>query len=152
MPRLLIFVGLPGSGKTYHLKHLPEIENIQSDRIWDDYHARSLDNTHAIDQSLHFVDVLKSLLGGDSCAIADIWFCTPGHIEMASVFFQARVADLVVDIRYFESDPEACALNAISAGRGDTDDRLQRIKSLARNYHPPKGVRLIPVFRRPSTD
>jgi tRNA uridine 5-carbamoylmethylation protein Kti12 len=58
MPKLIILVGLPGSGKTYYLNRLSQMEDIRSDRIWDDYHARSLDNTHAIDQSRHFADAV----------------------------------------------------------------------------------------------
>jgi hypothetical protein len=85
------------------------------------------------------------------CAIGDIWFCTPGHVEMASAFFRSRVPHLVVDVRYFAGDPEACALNALSAGRPDTAARLQLISSLAQHYRPPEGATLIPVFRQPST-
>jgi hypothetical protein len=152
MPRLLIYAGLPGSGKSHHVSRLPQTEGIRSDRIWDDYHAESRDDTHAIDQSRHFSDVLKSLRAGDTCAVMDVWFCTPGHVELASDFFQQLVPDLVVDVRYFANDPEACALNAVSAGRSDTADRLRLIESLAQRYSPPDGARLIPVYRRPKAD
>ena len=146
VPTLIVFVGLPGSGKSYHLESMVRNGELAEDRIWHDYHAESLDDTHEIEKSRFFIDLLTALLAGETCAIADSWFCYPGHTEKLTSFFAARVPQLVVDVLYFANTPAACALNVRHAERSDTIARLQLIGALTPNYWPPAGITPIQVF------
>src|ERR1700738_5483908 len=110
---------------------------VGEDFVRHDFHAESKDNSHDIEQSTFFDTAIEALNAGTTCAIADIWFCKPGHVEHASKVMQSHVTGVSIDVRYFETAPDACIANVLHDGGMLVGERLARIRELTRTYAPP---------------
>jgi hypothetical protein len=145
--KLIIVVGLPGSGKSHLLRQMVSRGEVAPECVRHDYHDQSKNGTHDVDQSRFFEVAVASLKAGKTFAIADIWFCKPGHVERTSIVLRSNVPGLQVDVRYFENAPEACLANVLREGGSNVMARVQRIGELTRTYAPPAGVALERVYR-----
>lgn len=119
--RCLIIAGLPGSGKTRYAQALgPEWAVIDDPDGPDDLPERIKGNV----------------------AITSPFFCRSEAMDDVFRVAQARWPGIVVEAVFFESDPAACARNAM---RRPGKEVRGLIEALSRVYAPPADAR--PVWR-----
>lgn len=71
MSKLIALYGLPGSGKTHHLKFYRE----NGYRVFDDFMNKSINDNRDFRFSRHFEDIVSTLRAFEPCIITEIRFC-----------------------------------------------------------------------------
>lgn len=123
---------------------------VSQERVCEDYHANSIDNIPDVDRSPFFETLVKELLDGRDCAVADILFCHSERLESLVRTVRAYVSDVAIDPIYFRNDAAACRDNVLRTPRGDELARLARIEELTRIYLVPEHAAPREVFPRAS--
>lgn len=140
--KLLVVVGLPGSGKTCLLKALQE---TYSWRCFDDYMAKSINHSPRFSDSRHYWALIDALRSGEHCAIADIAYCDPERrVEIEQVLHE-KIPDVTIAWLFFENDPRKCIENVERRYRPSVQEEKLKISELSRSYCIPPGARTIPV-------
>src|SRR5437879_1556954 len=116
MAKLVIVVGLPGSGKTFHLPRLKQEYNAKYLR--DSFKKNAFHGSSWITSSRHYVDLIGHLRDGHSCIISDIDFCKMEAREEAVEAIRYHVPDVEIRWICFENNPEQCRKNVIASKRG----------------------------------
>gem|GEM_PF-4634464 len=116
MYNIVLFVGLPGSGKTYHANRM---DAIIVDDIFDLAQLPSLE-----------------VLGQKDLAITDINFCKKSTLELARGILKEKYPRFSIHTIYFENNPEQCIKNVIY--RDDNRKVFGAIDMLKKVYQPPK--------------
>lgn len=134
--RLIIIVGLPGSGKTTHMQQLLEDGEIAA--FYDDFQARAIEHDKNPRLSRHFAPLVTDLRRGKSIAASDIRYCMQPELNRFLAAVIDAVPDFAIDIRYFENDPKKCAVNVRQRGRENlVDHELGLIAEFSENYRVP---------------
>jgi adenylate kinase family enzyme len=81
IPKVVIVIGLPGSGKTTYSK--AHFANRLPNDLFDDFHGGSLDWTGAFAKSRHYEALKKKLEEGQDCVISDIEYCRSERLRAA---------------------------------------------------------------------
>src|SRR5690242_11227090 len=109
MARLIVVVGLPGSGKTYYVRQ--KLQPVCSGICAQDFMANSHGSSPRFTDSRYYRDLIRHLRGGADCAIADIEYCdTWRRVEVEEVI-RRDAPGTIIDWRFFANDPERCARN-----------------------------------------
>ena len=153
IPTLTVLVGLPGSGKTFHLN------TYHAGRFVDDFKGRARHNCPSFSCSRFFPRLTRMLRAGVDCAISDIAFCRdedrasieavllrrvggcavhPGGFEAAT----RGLPPINIEYVFFENAPDKCRANVTER------NRLEDIDKLTGAYHIPAGVAPLPVWSR----
>jgi predicted ATPase len=143
MAKLFIFVGLPGSGKSYQLRELEKAGTISHDCIYHDYHADA--PSDKIEDSLHYQSLINNLKNEKDCAVADIAFCEQARRENFVAAIERTVQGVQTFIKYFENKPEICKKNVAYASRKSAMNRTQKIDEFSWKYKIPQGADIIEV-------
>lgn len=154
MPRIVLLVGIEGSGKSGYAAELRrDLEPCValSDVLrshWNDPLTASAD----------FPALRAALDRGDSCILDDVVWCEPTRLDDACRELRKLAPDHGLEVVYFENDPEQCARNL--AARGTADPRrsvaqdLHWMRSRAARYQIPvplpSDARRRPVYRPPA--
>lgn len=118
--KVVIIVGLPGSGKTtYAESAYPDF------RLMDDPAG-----PHEIPEDIH-----------ENIVVTSPFFCREGALNHVMKLVSDRVPDADLSVIYFENDPEQCLLNS----KRRLDKPVENlIRDLSEVYHPPEGA--LPVW------
>jgi hypothetical protein len=144
-PTLTVIVGLPGSGKSALIRS--EFPAGSVAKCVEDFHERSLDNSHTVTSSQYYREVLGHLRGGRDCVIADIAFTDASQREAIRCAFQADVPGVVISWIYFKNDPRQCMTNVLGdTSRGDWLARAGGIVHWSPRYSYPDGADIRPVY------
>ena len=123
-----ILVGLPGSGKTTFL-------DSRSERIFDDFHGNAFGDSPDFSASRHYSDLGRAIEDGYDCIISDIAYCEESRLlatEEGLRLLQEKLGTVfVVNILYFEKDPDACRHNVVHRfSRQPTRKYLNELKNI----------------------
>ena len=144
MAKVVIVVGLPGSGKSHWVDgHRAECTGL----VTYDYFKDSLVPTLRLPDSRHYQDLVESVKAGKDCLLADIAFCE-AHRRRETERILADVAPTaVVKWIFFENNPEACRVNINRDGSERARDRLKYLDIFASSYSIPCGVEPVRVWQ-----
>jgi len=143
MPKLMVVVGLPGSGKSHHVRRLRA--NCQG-VCAEDFMARSHDNSGRFTDSRYYADLVRDLRDGKDCVIADIEYCdTWRRVEVEEVIAR-DVPSVIIEWHFFENNPSQCEANVSHRGRARAEEERRKIHRLSRKYKIPPGAKVIPVW------
>jgi predicted kinase len=79
MGKLIVVIGLPGSGKSHYVDRL--LADGSVGWICHDFHADAYNDSKLVTDSRYLQELLEKLRTGHTCAIADIAFCDPTRRE-----------------------------------------------------------------------
>jgi hypothetical protein len=140
--KLIVVVGLPGSGKSYRIR---ELKRSCPGTCVDDYLKDPVGGSPRFTDSRSYPDLVRDLRAGRDCAISDVEFCDTGRrVELEQVVAQ-DASGVVIEWQFFENNPGRCTANVERERGGDVAARKDRVRALARNYHIPPGGKPIPV-------
>ncbi len=143
MAKLIILVGLPGSGKSHYLGRLIEGKVVTSDEcVYDDYHAEAIGNSPEPENSRHYSALVDKLNSGNDCVAADIAFCDDEKLTKFKTLIYKKVKDLEIETVYFENKPETCKRNVGKDKSRSVDSRIKDIDRFTKIYKPPKTIRV----------
>jgi hypothetical protein len=144
MSNVILIGGLPGSGKTHYLKAL-EVEGWE---IFDDFQANADDNSPSFRMARRYVQLVQALRYGRRCAVSDMRFLVPGYRSEAENALLTEVDTVAIEWRFFENDPQQCALNIRrAAGARPPEPRLAKMREFSKKYSAPAEALRIPVWR-----
>lgn len=147
MLKITFIIGLPGSGKTTYIKN-----HFKNAIVFDDFHKDAKNNSPLFKMSANYLPTIKALIDGKECVIADVEFCRPENLEIATQELKevATVFNLSIemDFLFFENAPEKCKTNAIYRGRAHHPQELAKIDELAKIYCIPSNAKIIPIETR----
>lgn len=146
MALLIVFVGLPASGKSFHIRKLVVDGAIRSDCAFEDFQRGARNDSPRPEDSRHLAPIAEHLRQGRDCATADIAFCLADKRRDFVEVVRRRAPNATIDFRYFENAPEACLRNAIRDGGPDVLHRMKMIDVLTGRYRIPPGTRPITVY------
>jgi hypothetical protein len=149
MSKLIIIIGLPGSGKTHYLNELKQRHEIAG--FYDDYQYRAYGKYYDPRLSRHYGPLLSKLNGGRDMAISDIIYTRQKDLTAVVKSVLAVLPETHIELHYFENSPRKTAANARNRAREKT---LERELAFIKNYSPRYKVALIkklPVYSPPKT-
>lgn len=145
MPKLHVFIGLPGSGKSYQLDRLGEMGLVNRDCIIHDYHASDLDGSGEVCSSRHYQSLVDKLDSGENCAVADIKFCEKDSRDKFLKEMRNSVKNIEFIIKYFENKPDICKKNVENDNGRAAHSRIEKINEFTHRYEIPLGAEVIEV-------
>ena len=143
--KLLIVVGMPGSGKSTYLQRLKDDGKIVE--FYDDYQGRSHDNRPEPELSKCYTPLLAHLKKGETVAASDIRWCKEPdlHLFVAAVLRVAPEAE--IEYHYFQNDPKQCKANVRRRAReGHVEHELGMIDDYSKKYKIPV-VKTLEVYK-----
>lgn len=132
MPKVVLVVGLPGSGKT----HLAiEIAAQRGCMLFDDISAEEGDGD--------LPALYKALAEGKDCVLTDPFLCIPDHRTKCQMMLSQHELEWI----FFENDKEQCIVNAEARRKVDGRYVLGSIHRFSSLYKIPEDYTPIPVWR-----
>ena len=119
--KIVLIVGLPGSGKTYLANFLADMCEYMS----------VVDDITSLDQLPESGDI----------AITDVNFCDSKILEKAIDMLHEKYSNAMVVVMYFENNPDAARRNV--AYRNDGRNVEGTIRRFEKIYNPPDETRKI---------
>jgi hypothetical protein len=117
MVKLIIVIGLPGSGKTHYLEELKAQKKIMS--YYDDYQKKSYGNDNDPILSRHYGPLLSKLKRGQTVAIADINYTRKDELDAVVASVLRVLPEIKVELHYFENNPQKAIINIKTRARED---------------------------------
>lgn len=133
---VLLLAGLPGCGKTTHLRELQKNGWL----VFDDFKANAVNDSPEFHKSRNFATLLARLRAGIRCAVADIDFCRNESRAEAENILRAEVPGVEISWCYFSHDERACEANIRHRKRDSLDADLRELRKYSKLYSIPKGV------------
>lgn len=137
--KLVVVVGLPGSGKS----HLIKSKIYSKWPKYDDYFAKvatgsPIKREPSVTDSFYYQELIEQLLAGQSCLISDVIFCDSLLRHALEIAIKLDAPSAKIEWIYFENNPEVCIRNARKRARPATLAReIKLIKYLSRKYFVP---------------
>ena len=139
MAKLIVVIGLPGSGKSHHLDKLKQ----RGQAFWTchDYQANAhgQDNTDPRN-SVHYNHLMEVLNSGHTAAVADIRYCIASELYrfLAEIF--STLPNLELELHYFKNQPGECRKNVTERDRTreQREHEIAKITEYSRFYKIPK--------------
>ncbi len=149
MQKIIIIIGLPGSGKSTYISLNEEFKGAI---VCDDYHKSSYKRSREFIDSIYFEDLKKGLIAGKDVVISDIAFCKPDRLDKITQNIQSLLSELEIkatlECRYFENNPKACIDNIFRRNRTDrVQQEIDFINKTSSDYNVPDKAILIPVYK-----
>jgi hypothetical protein len=143
MAKLVIVVGMPGSGKSHYIREQqPQFPGI----CVHDYMSNSHGHSPRFTDSRLYPNLVRALRDGKDCLIADIEYCdTWRRVEVEEVITR-DVPGLEIEWRFFENDPAKCEANAERRARSNLAEEKRKIRDLSRKYQIPPEAIILPVW------
>ena len=149
MPKLIIVIGLPGSGKSYYIKKLLGDKKIEPEYVYDDFHANAHNDSSKVTASRYFHSLIEGLKNGKNCLVSDIAFCKNERMEALK---NTIVEPCEIELHCFENNPTQCKKNIAIRARESANTEMSLVNSLTCEYQIPEGAKLIPVYDNRSGD
>lgn len=130
--KIILIVGLPGSGKTHLGEQL--IQQYPSSIFIDDISVM-------VDSLTVLNDAIQSY---DTIIISDTQCCIPEMLKQAKEYLEKTYPDISKMVLFFENNPKQCIQNVQL--RNDGREVFQSIKNLAIIYKP-EAEHLLPVYQ-----
>ena len=146
MKKLIVVIGLPGSGKSHYVHELHDIGT--AGWICEDFHANAYRNSSHPADSRYLAALIEHLQKGTVCAVADIAFCDPARREEFEDEIRMRVADLEIEFHCFENSKEYCAENVERRGRETVANEKALINKFSPLYEFPHNAKILPVYQK----
>ncbi len=150
MSNLVVWYGLPGSGKSTYLNRY----RSGGYQVFDDFMKNSIRHCRAFPFSRHFVDIVTALRRSDPCVIADIRLCEDAFRRDVADILAELVSSLSIEWHCFDCrTPEAisiCRDNVLFRAETTTrhsEHALRSIEEFAPRYSIPDGAAIHPVVR-----
>jgi hypothetical protein len=144
---VILWAGLPGSGKTTYLCQMCRLGWL----IFDDYKAGTPQDANLhFRKSPRFTPLIEALRNGLNCMVADIDFCRMEARDEARVELATEVPGTKMGWVYFENDTVACSANARNRNRDGLQTELENIEKYSVVYKIPQDAVVFPVFPRPA--
>jgi hypothetical protein len=121
MYSIILFVGLPGSGKTYWAKKMCDIV---------------IDDINSLNQLPS-----EQELGSQDMGITDVNFCDSEMLDNAIKILKSKYPKHAIGLSYFENNPQKCINNVNFRNDGRRVENT--IELFAKIYNPPETARLI---------
>jgi GTPase SAR1 family protein len=144
MNKIIIIVGLPGSGKTTFLNS--EFGNHDNLIIFDDYKASAVLNCSDFTYSKNYPELINQICSAEKdIVISDISFCNFESFiqskEIIEWWIEQSNNNYIIRIIIFENDPEKCIENVKKdTKKRNVDDRINKIKEFSPNFFPKKYI------------
>jgi len=146
-PKLIIIIGLPGSGKFCYLEDLCKKREVQY--IYDDFHANAFNDSRKVVGSQHFCALISHLKNGEDCAISDVAFCKNTRLKEVIDETMKEAKDVKkIELIYFKNEPENCIQNIKARNRKSSDKEINLVGELTGAYKIPDGAKQVPVFKK----
>ncbi len=142
MTKLIVVVGLPGSGKSYLVRCLAREYSAFS---VEDYMKESINHLPLLTDSRHHNDLICSLREGRNCVIADIEFCKSLRRDELEKIVRDAVSGITIEWQYFENNPEKCIANVKRRNRPNAQQEIEKIGCLSKQYYVPPNVKPISI-------
>lgn len=135
MAKLIIVIGLPGSGKSYYLRQLLKSNEVSA--YYDDYQKDSYNESSNPYLSKNYGQLLTQLINGDIIAIADIMYCQQDKLAAVIESINHVIPNIEIDMRYFENDPEKAIASIRSRSRsGRVESEIAYVNEISPQYKP----------------
>lgn len=146
MNKAMFVVGLPGSGKTYHLRKLASEMHVM---VFDDFKAKAIDDNPAFDHARRLPELVRALKSGRLCAVADIDFCREVGRREAQIYLQGAIPELQVEWHFFANEPALCRQNVLRDVRNTNrkaEARILAIERFSTQYEIPADAKILRVW------
>lgn len=146
MVKLIVVIGLPGSGKTHYLQELKARKLISG--YYDDYQKNAYGKVHEPHFSRHYGPLLSKLKKGQTTAISDIIYCNDKDLDALLLSILNVLPETEIELHYFENDPINANINIKKRGRADYAKlELAYVEEHSPTYVIPK-IKKLPVYRK----
>jgi predicted kinase len=143
MSTLIVVVGLPGSGKSHHVRLL----RVRCAGVCnEDFMADSHDDSPRFTDSRYYGDLVRDLRAGKDCVIADIEYCDTWRRTEVEEVIRRDVPQVNFEWHYFENNPSQCEANVNRRDRKTAKEEKRKICRLSRKYQIPPGAKIISVW------
>jgi hypothetical protein len=142
--KLIVVIGLPGSGKSHYLKELRDKGVL--DWICEDFHADAYRNSEHVVDSRHLAPLVENLQHGLVCGVADIAFCNPVRLQEFLDEIRARVPGAEIEFHCFKNDKARCAENVDHRARESAGSEKGLIEKFSPGYTIPEGAKILDVY------
>jgi len=131
--RLIIVVGLPGSGKSQNA--LNELESLNW-RCYDDFFRKAKNNTGTVPNAKYLPELKNNLESGTDCVVSDIKFCDSTILLKAIKDLESIYKFAWLRVVFFEKDLNKCIYNVNVRNSKSRNQQLDLINALGPNYDP----------------
>jgi len=151
MSKLIIIIGLPGSGKSNYMQELLISEKIEERYIYDDFHAKAEKDSPEVIASRHFTSLSESLKMGKTCMVSDIAFCNNERRKAFMSAMTEQCKNVKMELHCFRNEPGQCKENIKMRARKSADREMELVDELTDKYQIPTEAKQIPVCQNSST-
>lgn len=143
MAKLVVVVGMPGSGKSHYIREQqPQFPGVCA----QDYMANSHGHAPRFTDSRFYTDLVHALREGMDSLIADIEYCDTWRRVQVEEVIRRDVPGVEIEWRFFENDSAKCEANAERRSRSNVAEEKRKIRELSRKYQVPPGAITMPVW------
>jgi RNase adaptor protein for sRNA GlmZ degradation len=139
---LILIAGLPGSGKTMHMKTMRD----EGWTVYDDFKANAYNDSSVFWHSRHFDSLIGTLLEGQKCVVADIDFCKDGSRDEAESAIKTQFPNIALKWVFFANNVEACRANIARRASHSIKENLRALATYQALYRIPSGAHILPVW------
>ena len=144
MPKLIIIIGLPGSGKSEYIKKMIIRGEIEESHVFDDFHDKSKNDSPYVKDSRHFEPLVESLKNDKNCLVADIAFCEK---ERLTALINTIEIQTKIELRYFDNNPIQCKKNIKTRALKQAEEEAKKADELSVKYQIPEDIKPITVYQ-----
>ena len=137
--KLIMIVGMPGSGKTWLIEHVFGI--LPGNWIRDDYFATG-----------NYEELSEALKRGENGVISDIELCNADRREEIVARLAKDLPEASVEYHCFKNQRERCLANIRRRNRSDGNEAAEKVGRLSRDYSLPAGAIMYDVWEADVAD
>lgn len=141
MSKLIVVIGLPGSGKTHYLESLKNQKKISG--YYDDYQKKAYGKDHDPRLSRHYGPLMSKLKTNKTFAISDILYCRKKDLDALLLSVLAVLPETQIELHYFENEAKKVVTNIKARAREHyMEKELNFVKENSPKYVIPKIKKL----------